>query len=202
MTHRLLAWLAPVIATLALTSGCKDQNEPTSSTRTTSGAAEPSPPPAANPEKATAPQLADEDRKFLTEAAQGGLLEVQLGRDVVGRATSPIVKQFAQRMVDDHGKANDELRRLAAAKGATLPIALDDDKRDMLTKVSKLQGPKLDKQYAADMVDDHAKDVADFQDAAKNLKDPDIRAWAAKTVPVLEAHLSDAKSMKQEVKKE
>ncbi len=135
------------------------------------------------------------DSKFVLEAAMGGMAEVQLGQLAVDKATSPDVKQFGQRMVDDHGKANQELTQLASTKGITLPTTLDAKHQADVDRLSKLTGEEFDHTYMKMMVDDHNKDVADFQHESSGGKDPDVKAWAAKTLPTLEQHQSMAKSI-------
>jgi putative membrane protein len=136
----------------------------------------------------------------MTKAAQGSMLEVALGREVSQKATNADVKAFAQRMVTDHDKSSTELKQLAAKKGFNVPSDLDRDHQKKLDEMSKLSGAKLDKEYARDMVSDHEKDVKEFRDAAKDVKDPDLRAWADKTLPTLESHLTAAKDIKAKTK--
>lgn len=139
--------------------------------------------------------LSSDDKEFVTKAAQGGMFEVALGQVVEKSATSADVKSFASTMVTDHGKANDELSALAAKKGVTVPAQLDDSKKSKVDDYSKMTGAKLDRKYADDMVEDHEDDVKEFKKASTDLKDPDLRAWAAKTLPVLEHHLQMAKDI-------
>lgn len=145
--------------------------------------------------------LSSDDKEFMTKAAKGSMLEVALGREIQRKAASPDVKVFGKRMVDDHGKASRELHDLAAKKGVMLPTTLDKDHKDEVDKLAKLSGPKLDKEYADEMVDEHEKDVKEFRDATKDVKDPELRAWAEKTLPVLESHLTMAKDLKEKEKK-
>ena len=145
-------------------------------------------------------KLAHGDRKFIEEAAQGGLAEVQLGQLAAQKAESPEVKQFGQKMVDDHTKANTELQQLASKKGITLPQELSRKHKSSFDKLSKASGDKLDKDYMKDMVDDHEHDVKAFRKQAQEGTDPDMAALAKKTLPVLENHLQQAKSINAKVK--
>lgn len=174
---------------LAFALGC-NKHEDTSTTKTTAAA------------NTTPAPLADGDKKFLTKAAQGGMMEVALGQQAKQKGVAADVKSFGDRMVTDHGKANDELKQLAAKKGFVLPTQLDDDHAKQIDKLSKLSGVKFDEGYADKMVDDHKDDVKEFKDASTDLKDPDIRAWAAKTLPVLEDHLTMAKTIEDKTDKE
>jgi putative membrane protein len=130
------------------------------------------------------------DSEFMTKAASGGILEVQLGKEVVQRATSPEAKQAAQMMVTDHTKANSELKALAAKKNITLPASLGDDQKKVFDDVLAKKGADLDKEYVKEMVKDHQEDIKEFTDASTKAGDPEIKALATKTVPVLKMHLA------------
>ena len=143
-------------------------------------------------EKAAKKQ-AEPDKKFIMNAAAGGLYEVEAGKLATQKASSEDVKKFGQRMVDDHSKANDELMQLANTKGVTPPKEIDKKHKGELDKLSKASN--FDKTYMEMMVKDHEKDVSEFRKEAKDGKDPDVKAWAAKTVPTLEEHLNMAKGM-------
>jgi putative membrane protein len=144
--------------------------------------------------------LDHDDQEFVNKAAQGGMAEVMLGQTASTKGTSPDVKNFGNRMVTDHGKANDELKQLAQTKGVTLPADVDDESKQMSDKLSKLSGKDFDKEYISGMVEDHEKDVKEFEKASKDAKDPDLKAWAAKTLPTLQDHLKMAKEAKAKLK--
>jgi len=133
------------------------------------------------------------DRQFVMEAAQGGMAEVELGQLATQKASSDAVKQFGQRMVTDHGKANDELKTLAQSKSITLPTDIGKHKATK-DKLEKLSGAAFDRAYMQEMLNDHRKDVSDFRKESQSGKDPDVKAWAAKTLPTLEEHLQMAQS--------
>ena len=132
------------------------------------------------------------DSKFAMDAAKGGLMEVEMGRMAADHATNPDVKQFAQRMVTDHTKANEELKTIASRKGITLPASIDASEKAKIDKMSKMSGGAFDKAYMDDMVKDHKKDVAEFRKQANSGKDADIKGFASKTLPTLEEHLKMA----------
>ena len=134
------------------------------------------------------------DRTFLQKAAQGGLAEVQLGQLATEKASSPEVKQFGQRMVDDHSKANDQLKQLAQEKGVSVPDKLDAKDAATKARLEKLSGKEFDRAYMHDMVMDHEKDVTEFKHEAKMAKDTQVKEFASQTVPTLEDHLKEAKS--------
>ena len=158
----------------------------TSATTTTTGTA--------------ATTLSKDDQDFATKAAQGNMAEVNGGTMASTKGTSPDVKNFGNRMVNDHGKALDELKKLAQTKGITLPTDVNADQKAEADKLSKLSGKDFDKEYTDAMVKDHEEDVAEFDKASKNAQDPDLKAWAAKTLPVIQDHLKMAKEMVGKVK--
>jgi putative membrane protein len=142
---------------------------------------------------AAAPVFAADDM-FVTKAAKGGLAEVELGKLASEKASSDAVKQFGQRMVDDHGKANNELKTLAQSKSVTIPTDLDAKDKALRDRLMKLSGRAFDRAYMQAMVSDHVKDVNEFRTESKTGKDPEVKAWAAKTLPTLEEHLKMARS--------
>jgi putative membrane protein len=161
--------------------------------------------PAESAPKATKASAAEKgltaaDRKFMTEAAQGGLAEVEMGKLAGERATNDAVKQFGQRMVTDHGRANEELKGLAQQKGVALPTELDAKHKKLQERLSRLSGAEFDRAYMEEMVKDHRKDVSEFRGKAKGAKDPDLKAWAGKTLPTLEEHLKQAQAVQGQVK--
>ncbi len=129
------------------------------------------------------------DKMFVTNAASGGMLEVQLGQLAQSKGSSDFVKQFGQKMVDDHTKANDQLKDLAQKDSITLPTALLPKDQATYDKFSKLSGAAFDSAYTRDMVMDHKKDVADFKKEAASGKNPDVKAFASQTLPTLQEHL-------------
>ena len=139
------------------------------------------------------------DQSFVMEAAAGGLMEVELGRMAANQASNDEVKKFGQRMVDDHSKANSELSSLAEKKNITLPKELDKKGQAARDHLAKLKGAEFDKAYMQHMVADHAKDVASFRRESKTGTDPDIKAWAEQTLPVLQEHLKQAKQVASSV---
>jgi len=139
------------------------------------------------------------DRLFMEKAAAGGLEEVDLGNAVKDKAASQDVKDFAGKMVTDHSKANDELKALMEQKGLSAPTAIPAKNKSADDKIKAKQGAELDKAYMSDMVKDHDADVKAFQNAAKGADDPDVKAWAAKTLPTLQEHQKMANDIAQKV---
>jgi len=135
------------------------------------------------------------DSKFMTEAASGGMLEVQLGQQVTQKATTPEAKQFAQQMVTDHTKANEELKGLAAKKNLVLPTTLGEDQQKVYDEVLAEKGMDLDKKYVSEMLDDHKEDIKKYQEAVTQSSDSDVKAYAQKNLPVLQMHLGMLQKM-------
>jgi putative membrane protein len=129
------------------------------------------------------------DTAFANKAAIGGMAEVALGKMAAGKASSASVKDFGSMMVMDHGKANAELMAIAQKKNITLPASLDAVHQAKSDSLSKLSGKDFDKAYAAGMIADHKKTLALMQTEAQSGTDPELKAFAAKTAPVVQAHL-------------
>lgn len=139
--------------------------------------------------------MGDTDSTFLKKAAQGGLAEVELGQLATQKASSEEVKKFGQRMVDDHTKANEQLKQVAAEKKMDLPQTLDAKDKATKARLEKLSGEQFDKAYMRDMVKDHQKDVAEFEHESKMAKDPAIKSFAEQTLPTLREHLKEAEKI-------
>lgn len=129
------------------------------------------------------------DMTFATKAAQGGLAEVQLGQLAAQKASDPQVKQFGQRMVDDHGKANSQLMSIAQAQNTTLPTTLDSKHQEEYNKLQGMSGTAFDRAYVNDMVKDHEEDIKEFQKEAKKGNNPQLKNFAEQTLPILREHL-------------
>jgi putative membrane protein len=137
--------------------------------------------------------------KFSSAAAQGGLTEVELGRLAVQRGSNPAVKSFGQRMIEDHSRANDELKSIASKKSITLPTDMNSDQKAMMDKLSKLSGADFDKEYMSDTVKDHEAAAKEFENQANKGNDADIKAFAAKTLPMIQRHLQMARDVANQV---
>ncbi|HZZ95042.1 MAG TPA: DUF4142 domain-containing protein [Usitatibacter sp.] len=202
------AALPAALLSLALTAVAQGTSPGTSGGSASSGSSMGSPGSTSGSMKASrsasskSSQLDHSDRKFLENAAKDGLAEVELGQLASQRAESAEVKQFGQRMVQDHGKANDQLKQLASSKGVDVPTETDKSHQKKMEKLQKLQGAQFDKQYMDDMVKDHKKDVKEFQKEAKSAKDPDVKNFAAQTAPTLQEHLQMAEAAQKAAKGE
>jgi putative membrane protein len=142
------------------------------------------------------------DRAFAEKAAMGGVAEVQSDRMAEQKGMNSQVKQFVARIAQDHAKAGDELKQIAAGKGLTLPQAPSAEDRHEMDMLDKLQAAAdFDRAYMTHMVADHKKDIAEFEREASSGQDADLKAFAAKTLPTLREHLKLATSAEAAVRK-
>jgi putative membrane protein len=109
------------------------------------------------------------------------------------------VKQFGQRMVEDHGKANQQLSTIAQQKNVQVPTELTGKAKADYDRLSKLSGDQFDRAYMQMMVRDHRKDVGDFRKQSTSAKDPDLKSFASQTLPTLEEHLKLAEQTQSSV---
>src|ERR1043166_8681603 len=160
-----------LIAALALlvSIGCKktETNNTTSSTTDTTYTDTSATTTTTGTTSTTASTLSNDDKDFAMKAAQGNMAEVNGGSMAAQKGESADVKTFGNRMVNDHGKALDELKQLAQNKGITLPTDVNAEQKAEADKLSKLSGKAFDKEYADAMVKDHEKDAKEFEKASK-----------------------------------
>ena len=136
-----------------------------------------------------------DDKKFVKDAALGGLTEVELGKLATQKAFNEDVKKFGQNMVDDHTKANDELKQVASKENMPIPDTLDSKHQSRIDKLAKLSGEAFDKAYVKDQLKDHQEDVREFNAEAENGNDPNVKAFASSTLPTLQHHLEMVKDL-------
>ncbi len=141
-------------------------------------------------------KLARGDRKFIEQAASSGLFELQAAQLAATKATDPAVKRYAAQLADHHGAANGELMSLANSLGLELPPAPKRAMRNQIEKLGKLSGAEFDQAFAQNVgVKEHEKDIKAFQKAARNVKEPQLKAWIDRTLPVLQQHLAAAQNL-------
>ena len=138
--------------------------------------------------------LSGADKTFATEAADGGLAEVQLGQLAAQKASSPQVKEFAQRMVADHTQANQDLMQLAKSENLNLPTQPDSKHKSELERLSAMNGSAFDAAYMKHMVQDHEQTVAEFKKQAQSGSDPALKSFAQKYLPIIQQHLQMAEA--------
>jgi putative membrane protein len=141
-----------------------------------------------------------DDAKFAVDAANGGMTEIALSKLAQTMATNAKIKDFATMMVTDHSKAGAELGTIAKGKNITLPDSVSADSKKAIDDLSKKSGAAFDKAYVNKMVADHKATVSMFEDASKNLKDADLKAFVDKTLPTIKGHLSAITTIRVQMK--
>jgi len=142
----------------------------------------------------------NDDAKFATDAANGGMAEVALGKLALSKTSNESIKKFAQMMVDDHGKANDELKGIAKQKNITLPDSVDADHKQKMADLEKKHGRDFDKAYVDAMIDGHKKTLDLMNKEAKDAKDGDLKAFAVKTASTVKMHLDAIEKIHDKMK--
>jgi putative membrane protein len=135
----------------------------------------------------------------MEKAARDHLAEVELGKLAASKASDERVKKFAEQMVQDHGKAADELKSIAMSKGVDLPDTVDRKHQRMEKNLEKKSGAEFDRAYMSDMVKEHQKDLKELQKAAKDARDPEVKAIAEKGANMIRGHLDMARQVAAEV---
>lgn len=190
-TAALALWPVLALAQTPPSAQPPSQTPPSSPTPPRPGTTQP--PPTERAGERMGQKSANPDRGFAEEAAMGGLAEVQLGKLAQSNAQNADVKKFAERMVTDHGKANDELMSIMGQKGIPSPTELKGKHKSNYDRLAKLNGAEFDRAYMNAMVKDHETDVKAFERESNNGKDPDLKAFASKTLPTLQEHLKMAR---------
>ena len=192
----------PVLFSVCLFTACnnRDENGSTDTSNTnsshsvTDSTRGDKPPADTSVTTSTMPADKEED-DFVSKAASGGMLEVQLGQLAQQNAKSQRVKDFGSMMITDHTKGNDELKSITSANGINMPSSLMPDQQKHLDMMSKLKGADFDKQYIDMMVDDHKEDIGEFKQEANEKKKDAFSDFAARTLPVLQKHLDSAQAI-------
>lgn len=139
----------------------------------------------------------EKSQDFIEETVSGSLLEIELSRYAQQNAQSQRVKDFASMVVRDHSQINEELNSIASRKNITAPSTMEDNHRDKLTDIQEKSGADFDKEYIKEMVDDYEKDVDKFTKfAEEDNVDPDLKSFAAETLPTLLMHQDSAKQIR------
>jgi putative membrane protein len=135
------------------------------------------------------------DKMFVSKAMQGGMAEVQLGQMTLQKTNNDQVKQFAQRMIDDHTKMNDQMKPVAQQLGVDVPRQVSKKDRATMAKLEALSGPAYDQAYIKDMIKDHKQDLSDFQMEASSGQDQTVKDAASQGSKVIAQHLQMAQQM-------
>ncbi|MDB5892314.1 MAG: hypothetical protein JWP47_3145 [Polaromonas sp.] len=191
-----LTWALSTAAISALTLSAPLVSAQTNSGQTGSTAVL-KPAPSSN----AAGQMASDDRDMMEDLAEASLAEIETGKLALEKSQNPQVKKFAQQMIDDHTKALKELQQVAQTKGATMPTEPDLMHKGKATALRALSGDTFDKQYVQQAgVADHKNTMELIQKVQKSGKDPALKAYAGKTLPVVQHHLQMAQAMEKQMK--
>lgn len=198
MKARLLT--LPALVALAFSFGAAQAQTTGAGTSATGGQTAPATQPGTGtrnlPDKKD--QVARGDRKFIEEAASSGMFEVQVSQLAASKATDANVKSFASMLVDHHTAANNELVKIANAKGVELPAAPKRALRRDIEKLGKKSGAEFDRDYVREVgLKAHEKDIKLFEKASKDVKDAELKAFVDKTLPTLREHLAAAQKLPQ-----
>lgn len=140
------------------------------------------------------------DADFLVKAMEGGLMEVELGQIAQQKSQNKRVKDFGEMMVKDHGAAGEKIKNLGASLNVTLPHMTGDEKSKEIRDLNEKKSTRFDKAYIDEMVDDHKKDIREFESASNNVENADIRAFIVATLPVLRKHLDSCSAIQKSLK--
>ena len=143
----------------------------------------------------------ERDTKFTVNAADGSMMEIELGKLALSNGAAQQVKDFGQQMISDHSAANEELKTLAKRKNISLPASLSDEKQDKVNEMAKKQGNDFDKAYIDFMISDHERDINEFQKEADKGNDNDIKTWAGGKIRTLQHHLDMAEAAREVIKR-
>jgi putative membrane protein len=143
-----------------------------------------------------AARLSGFDETFAIKAAEGALFEVEAGKLALDKASDPALKDFARKLVEQHGAANDRLRRIATSQNLALPASLPDDKRKQLDDLARLSGAAFEREFVRLVGrSDHAAGIALFEQASREAVNPDLREFASAALPTLHEHLATARRL-------
>jgi putative membrane protein len=134
------------------------------------------------------------DRKFMENAAHGSAKEIALGKMAQQKSQSEDVKKLAETIVQDHEEASQKLTPIAQSMGVDLSEEIAEGQKDDMDDYEKLSGEDFDRKYVAEMVKDHRRDTKEFDEAAQNAKNPELKAWAGEVAPKLHNHLQMAEA--------
>ena len=152
--------------------------------------------PSANRPAAGTTGISEGDRKFVAQAVSSGMAEVEITKHTMDKAASAEVQKMAAHLHKDHTHANQELLRIAAQKGMSVPSAPSDDKRAEIDKLLALRGADLDRAVIDKLAAAHRDSIKRYEQQAKDGADADLKAFAAKTAPTLREHLKMVEGIK------
>ncbi|BEV15415.1 DUF4142 domain-containing protein [Herbaspirillum sp. DW155] len=147
---------------------------------------------------AAAESVSSKDKSFMTKAAEAGHTEIQASKIALEKSSNQAIKDYAQKMIDQHTTVDEQLKQLASSKDVTLPTEPSMAQRAKIAILDKLSGNTFDKRYASMIgVSAHEDAVKLFQKGSTEAQDPDVKSFATKTLPGLKEHLQMGRELKQ-----
>jgi putative membrane protein len=137
------------------------------------------------------------DKEFVKKAVEGNMAEIQMGQLALQKSSDDQVKQFAQRMVDDHGKMLEQLKPAAQAMGVKIPDGPSKGAMKSMDKMKGLSGDAFDQAYVKDMVKDHKKDSSEFKQEAQNTQNPQLKQLVTEASQTIDSHLQQIQQIAQ-----
>lgn len=186
--------IASGLAFSQATSTAKPSSAQTSSQTSTKGHGNHSPDHGMNSHQGAGIMVGPDDQQFMTKAAQGGLMEIEVARIAQQKATSNEIKEFARKLEQDHSKANDQLKQIASQKNVELPTDMGKHK-EQVDKLNGKSGDQFDKAFMKMQVKHHKDDIGTFEKETNLGMDSDVKSFASSTLPTLQAHLKQAQEL-------
>lgn len=163
--------------------------------------AEPTPPPLGGPGFTADPTThpIDDtgllDKQFILGVALRGMRQIEAAKIAIDKTSNPAIKQYAQKVVREQGKATGALKRIAGKQSMTIPDSIDPKQQADVDRLSKLSGEGFDRAYMKDQVKMHERSLRDFQREVKDGRDESVKQFAARVLPLVEQHLQTAKDL-------
>ncbi|MCU1263437.1 MAG: outer membrane protein [Bryobacterales bacterium] len=165
------------------------------------GNAEPTPPPLGGPGFTADPTThpIDDtgilDKQFIMDVALRGMRQIEVAKIAIDKTSNPAIKQYAQKVVREQGKATGALKRIAGKQSITIPDSIDTKQQADVDRLAKLSGEGFDRAYMKDQVRMHERSLRDFQREVKDGRDDSVKQFAARVLPLVEQHLQTAKDL-------
>lgn len=192
MKNRLAFFTIVAIATLWSCNGISDDKDGTGQPENMQGM-----PTDTAMQGAIPSTLGEQETKFAIDAANGSMAEIQLGELARSKSNAPEVKELGRMMMEDHSKANEALKIIAADKNIQLPAKASEDKQQVAIQLSSKNGSDFDRAYISQMVKDHEASIQLFENGQKTVKDSALKAFIENTLPVLHKHMQHVSTLNQ-----
>src|SRR5437879_6169384 len=150
----------------------------------------------ASSQSSTSAKLSDNEKQLLQKIADANKAEIEMGQLAQSNAASPKVKDFGQKLVDDHTQNNQQLQQIAQQKGVQLQDQEKPDGQSMKSKLENTKGAQFDKAFLQHERDDHAKLLKELQQQQDQVQDPDVKSFISQTITAVQQHLDAAQGSK------